>query len=84
MPLLDHFHPPLGLNRHWESFHSRWAAAIADSLNQGLLPDGYFAEAQVQVGGRLPVLPLALDNAVCVPLDLDATYREACQHSRLP
>jgi len=33
MQLLDHFHPPLSMVRHWESFHARWAAAIADVLN---------------------------------------------------
>jgi hypothetical protein len=51
MPLLDHFHPPLGQRRHWESFHARWAAALFDSLNGGLLPPGYFAELQVTLGG---------------------------------
>ena len=38
MQLLDHFHPPLSMVRHWESFHARWAAAIADVLNDELLP----------------------------------------------
>jgi hypothetical protein len=51
MPLLDHFHQPLGQQRHWESFHARWAAALADALNAGLLPPGYFAEMQVTLGG---------------------------------
>jgi hypothetical protein len=56
MPLLDHFHPPLSQQRHWESFHSRWAAALADALNSGLLPEGYFAEMQVTLGaGRVEV-----------------------------
>ena len=34
MPLLDHFHPPLKGQRHWESFHGRWAASMADFLNR--------------------------------------------------
>ncbi len=55
MPLLDHFHPPLQTMRHWESFHSRWASAIADALNLHLLPPGYFAEVQVHVGSRVEV-----------------------------
>src|SRR5690348_12706618 len=55
MPLLDHFHPPLYPIRHWESFHGQWAAAIADSLNQHLLPKDYFAEMQVHVGSRVEV-----------------------------
>ena len=55
MPLLDHFHPPLLGARHWESFHARWAGALADRLNQDWLPKGYFAEIQVHVGGRIEV-----------------------------
>ena len=51
MPLLDHFHPPLSEERHWESFHAAWAGEIMASLNRGLLPKGYFAETQVHVGG---------------------------------
>jgi hypothetical protein len=50
MPLLDHFHPPLSRARHWEALHARWAAAIADTLNDDLLPEGYFAEAPVHSG----------------------------------
>jgi hypothetical protein len=53
--LLDHFHPPLSMVRHWESLHARWAAAIADVLNDELLPTEYFAEAQVHVGSRVEV-----------------------------
>ena len=45
MPLLDHFHPPLSLERHWESFHAAWAGSLADALNRRL-PGGYFAEEQ--------------------------------------
>jgi hypothetical protein len=55
MPLLDHFHPPLSETRHWESFHARWAAAIADELNDKLLPAGYYAEEQVHFGGRVEI-----------------------------
>jgi hypothetical protein len=35
------------------------------------------------LGQPLPVLPLALRNAGVVPVDLETTYQEACQHSRL-
>lgn len=55
MPLRDHFHPPLSLVRHWESLHTRWAAAIGDALNDGLLPEGYFAEPQLHVGSRVEI-----------------------------
>lgn len=43
MPLLDHFHPPLFPQRHWESFLVTWSGTIADVLNKDL-PTGYFAE----------------------------------------
>src|SRR5947209_7848969 len=47
--LRDHFRPPLGTQRHWHSFHGAWATAIAAGLNQRL-PEGYFAEPNVQFG----------------------------------
>ena len=55
MPLLDHFHPPLSTQRHWESFHTTWAGAIADSLNERWLPEGYFAEEQLQPSARVEI-----------------------------
>ena len=55
MPLLDHFHPPLSVLRHWESFHVNWAGAIADALNESLLPEGYFAEEHAQLGARVEI-----------------------------
>src|SRR5438552_7066488 len=55
MPLLDHFHPPLLGQRHWEGFHAWWAAAIAGRLNEHLLPPEYFAEFEVTLGTRVEV-----------------------------
>lgn len=55
MPLLDHFHPPLHPRRHRESFHVTWAGAIADLLNESLLPDGYFAEEHAHAGARVEI-----------------------------
>src|SRR5713226_3658415 len=55
MPLLDHYHPPLAPRRHWESFHVNWAGAIADALNDSLLPEGYFAEEHTQLGTRVEI-----------------------------
>src|SRR5438128_2203041 len=55
MALLDHFHPPLSTQRHWESFHTTWATAIADSLNQDWLPEGYFAEEQLHPAARIEI-----------------------------
>ena len=55
MPLLDHFHPPLSDQRHWESFHSAWANEIMRTLNRRVLPPGCFAEAQVQIGSQVEI-----------------------------
>ncbi|HKI31369.1 MAG TPA: DUF4058 family protein [Gemmataceae bacterium] len=55
MPLLDHFHPPLKDRRHWQGFHNRWAAAIADALNSDLLPQDYFAEFEVHLGQHVEI-----------------------------
>src|SRR5262249_54377501 len=52
MPLSDHFRPPLHPTHHWESFHARWAGAIADALDR-TLPPRYFAEVQVHLGSRV-------------------------------
>jgi hypothetical protein len=52
MPLFDHFHSPLKGRRHWEGFHSKWAGAIVDELDE-LLPAGYFAEPHVHLGVRV-------------------------------
>jgi hypothetical protein len=52
MPLLDHFHPPLTPLHSWESFHGRWANAIADALDR-TLPGRFFAEVQVHWGTRI-------------------------------
>ena len=54
MPLLDHFHPPLSDRRHWHSFHNSWATYLSSALN-ARLPEGYFAEANVQFGVEVDV-----------------------------
>ncbi|MDB5309923.1 MAG: hypothetical protein JWO38_4125 [Gemmataceae bacterium] len=36
------------------------------------------------VGTPLPIVPLALKGFGCVALDLEATYAEACERSRIP
>jgi Protein of unknown function (DUF4058) len=54
MPLQDHFHPPLSQRRHWHSFHNAWATYIASDLNTKL-PEGYFAEPNVQFGIEIDV-----------------------------
>ncbi|MEQ9356940.1 DUF4058 family protein [Coleofasciculus chthonoplastes] len=54
MGLLDHFHPPLSNRRHWHAFHNAWATYIASDLNRQL-PEGYFAEPNVQFGIEIDV-----------------------------
>jgi Protein of unknown function (DUF4058) len=54
MLLQDHFRPPLSIRRHWHSFHNAWATYIASDLNAHL-PEGYFAEPNVQFGVEIDV-----------------------------
>jgi hypothetical protein len=51
MPLLDHFRSPMLEMMPWTGIHSRWATAIADDLNDRLLPPGFRAVANVWLGG---------------------------------
>ncbi len=62
MPLLDHFHPPLYPQRAWESFHSRWANSIADELHR-VLPQRYFAEVHIHLGGQVEADVAEFDRA---------------------
>lgn len=55
MPLLDHFHPPLSVERRWEAFHSSWATRIVDALTDDLLPPGYIAEEHVHFGPSVEI-----------------------------
>lgn len=55
MPLLDHFRPPLSQRRHWDSFHGAWAEAMAQHLNQFLLPEDFVAEARLKLGGQVEI-----------------------------
>jgi hypothetical protein len=54
MVLQDHFRPPLSMRRHWHAFHNAWATYLSSDLNQRL-PEGYFAEANVQFGIEIDV-----------------------------
>lgn len=49
MPLRDHFHEPIDLRAQWQSFHNRWANAIADRLDS-LLPPRYAALVEINLG----------------------------------
>lgn len=70
MPLLDHFRPPLSDRRHWHSFHNSWATYLSSQLNS-LLPEGWFAEANVQY---------SIEIDVAVIEDRDARAAESNWH----
>ncbi|ETW97873.1 MAG: hypothetical protein ETSY2_43760, partial [Candidatus Entotheonella gemina] len=55
MPILDHFNPPLSMERVWNTFHHAWAATIARTLNRRLLPENYFAAPNVRFGPRVEI-----------------------------
>lgn len=55
MPLLDHFHPPWLNVRPWDAFHATWAAALAEQLNEGLLPPSFVALPLTKVGTRVEI-----------------------------
>jgi hypothetical protein len=52
VPLLDPSHPSLNPLHRWESFHNRWANAIADALDS-TLPGRFFAEVQTHLGAQV-------------------------------
>jgi hypothetical protein len=54
VPLQDHFRPPLDIRRHWPAFHHSWATYLSADLNRRL-PEGYFAEPNVQFGIEIDV-----------------------------
>src|SRR5438093_13457245 len=66
MPLLDHFRPPLSVQRHWQGFHTAWAGELARQLNRDL-PPRYFAEPHVQPGGQLQVDVAAFEELAPAP-----------------
>ena len=66
MNLLDHFRSPLSVRRHWHSFHNAWATYLAEDLNQRL-PQGYFAESNVQFGIEIDMA--AFEEADLLPAD---------------
>ena len=62
MPLRDHFHDPLRERRHWEGFHSAWAAFIIQRLNP-CLPPRYHAEPHIHLGTFVEVDVAAIEDA---------------------
>jgi hypothetical protein len=66
MPLLDHFRPPLSLRRHWHSFHNAWATYLSSQIN-GMLPEGFFAEPNVQFDIEIDVAAWEENAATAFP-----------------
>lgn len=62
MPLLDHFHPPLSVTHPWKGFHSAWANAITNHLNE-VLPEGYYAIPEVPLGDQIEIDVATLEHA---------------------
>ena len=55
MPLLDHFHPPLSVERPWEGIYRTWAVTIATQLNQDQLLAEDCAMPLPTIGGGIQV-----------------------------
>lgn len=51
MPIHDWTRVPAGT---YHFFHQRWIAALADALNTGGLPEGFFAMSEVDAKGPIP------------------------------
>lgn len=63
MPLRDHFRQPLSRTHPWRAFHGTWATAMAQQLNDGVLPDGYYAVPFLDRDGPMEIDVAALDSA---------------------
>jgi len=59
--LLDHFHPPLSVSHPWKGFHSAWANAITNQLNE-VLPEGFYAIPEVPLGDQIEIDVASLEE----------------------
>jgi hypothetical protein len=73
MVLLDHFRSPLSSRRHWHAFHNAWATYLATDLNQKL-PEGFFAEPNVQFGIEIDVATFEETPEESLHLSADASW----------
>ena len=61
-----------------------YAVAYRPVLRDGRAEiDLWASHAVLTLGGHLPLLPLALSAELSMPVDLEATYMDACQRRRL-
>src|SRR5262249_48627097 len=80
MPLKNHFVPPLSVTHPWSGFHGMWATTIAQQLNGGVLPTGFYAIPTVELGGpvEIDVMPEAgspPEPAATLPTDFTGIDR---------
>jgi hypothetical protein len=61
MLLLDHFRPPLSVTHPCKGFHSAWANAITNGLNE-VLPEGYYAIPEVPLGDQIEIDVATLES----------------------
>src|SRR5207249_10132113 len=62
MPLLEHFRPPLSVTHPWKAFHSAWANAITNQLNE-VLPEGFYAIPEVPLGDQIEIDVASVERA---------------------
>lgn len=60
-----------------------YAVAYQPIIRQGP-PQVYIWPESLAVGSPLPTLPLWIDAVTAFPIDLEATYTDACQRRRIP
>lgn len=82
MTLQDHFRPPLSVRRHWHAFHNAWATYLASDFN-ALLPEGYFAEPNVQFGIEIDVAAFE-EAGHSAPTNGDGTWNAPVPTQTIP
>lgn len=82
MALQDHFRPPLSVRRHWHAFHNAWATYLASDFNS-LLPEGYFAEPNVQFGIEIDMATFE-ESAGHVPQNGDGAWNPPAPTQTIP
>ncbi len=55
MPLLNHFVPPFSITHPWRGFHSAWATSLTRQLNEGVLPERFWAIPNIDLGGSFEI-----------------------------
>src|SRR5262249_44755114 len=80
MEIVDTLHLPASFA--WRSASGLYAIAYRLARHSGKATLQIWPES-LKVGGPLPVLPLWLDEELCVPLRLEESYLASCQALRM-